>query len=438
MKGIKITVIGAGSSYTPELIDGLIRRSDEVPIREIYLLDIEESINRLNIIYDLTNRMLEKSNLKIIVKKGTNRKEALENSDFVITQIRVGLLEARIKDEETALSRGCLGQETNGAVGLLKALRTIPVLLDICNDIHEICPDAWLINFTNPVGIVLEALQKYSVHRKFIGLCNVPINVQNGMADLLKLPREEIRIDFLGLNHLVYGFNVFHNGNDITNKSLEIYSNHSQDLTMKNINAPKWNKNFINSLGLIPCPYHFYYYKSEVMLYDELNLYRSSGESRGSQVKEIENKLFKIYSDSNLYEKPKELESRGGAFYSDAACSLINSIYNNKGDIQVVNTKSNGVLEDFSRDTIIETSCKITSNGPIPLNIVNNLPLSIKGLVTQVKSFEKLVADAAVEGNLDKVYLAISINPLSSNEDVSINLIKNMIDNNKKYLPNFF
>lgn len=438
MKGIKITIIGAGSSYTPELIDGLIKRSSELPVREVFLLDIEESIDRLNIIYELTKRMFTKANLNITVNKGIDRRKALENSDFVITQIRVGLLEARIRDEEIALSRGCLGQETNGVVGLLKAIRTIPVILEICKDIHEICPNAWLINFTNPVGIVLEALQKYSVHRKFVGLCNVPINVQNGMSDLLKLPRDEVRIDFLGLNHMVYGFNVFHKNKNITKKALETYADHSQDLTMKNIDAPKWNKDFIKALNLIPCPYHFYYYKSETMLYDELKLYRETGESRGSQVKEIEKKLFEIYSNVELYDKPKELESRGGAFYSDAACSLINSIYNDKGDIQVVNTLSNGILKDFSKETVIETSCRISSNGPTPIEIVSELPISIKGLMTQIKTFEILVSEAAVEGDWNKVNLAISINPLSTNEDISINLIKNMIEASKEYLPNFF
>lgn len=430
--GIKIVTIGGGSSYTPELVEGFIKRYDELPVKELWLVDIEDGEEKLEIVSNLARRMVKRANIDMKIFHTLNRKEALKGADFVTTQFRVGQLDARIKDEKIPLSHGLIGQETNGAGGLFKALRTIPVILDIINDIQKLCSDAWLINFTNPVGIVSEAIFRYTNFKKYIGLCNVPIGIKNNLAKVLELDSNKIDIDFAGLNHMVYGLNVKINGKDITNKALDRYID--ANISMKNIKDIEFNKDFIKSLGVIPCPYHRYYYKSLEMLDIELKEFKD-GKTRGQVVKELEKELFEIYKDENLDMKPPQLEKRGGAYYSDAACNLINSIYNDKGDIQVVNTLNNGAINDFKDDEVVEISCVITKDGPKPIHI-GNLPTAISGLLRQIKSFELLTAKAAVMKDYNIAYLALCINPLTPSDDVAKVVFDELMDAHSEYIRN--
>ena len=430
--GIKVVTIGGGSSYTPELVEGFIKRYDELPVKELWLVDIEDGEEKLEIVSNLARRMVKRANIDMKIFHTLNRKEALKGADFVTTQFRVGQLDARIKDEKIPLSHGLIGQETNGAGGLFKALRTIPVILDIINDIQKLCSDAWLINFTNPVGIVSEAIFRYTNFKKYIGLCNVPIGIKNNLAKVLELDSNKIDIDFAGLNHMVYGLNVKINGKDITNKALDRYID--ANISMKNIKDIEFNKDFIKSLGVIPCPYHRYYYKSLEMLDIELKEFKD-GKTRGQVVKELEKELFEIYKDENLDMKPSQLEKRGGAYYSDAACNLINSIYNDKGDIQVVNTLNNGAINDFKDDEVVEISCVITKDGPKPIHI-GNLPTAISGLLRQIKSFELLTAKAAVMKDYNIAYLALCINPLTPSDDVAKVVFDELMDAHSEYIRN--
>ena len=430
--GIKVVTIGGGSSYTPELVEGFIKRYDELPVKELWLVDIEDGEEKLEIVSNLARRMVKRANIDMKIFHTLNRKEALKGADFVTTQFRVGQLDARIKDEKIPLSHGLIGQETNGAGGLFKALRTIPVILDIINDIQQLCSDAWLINFTNPVGIVSEAIFRYTNFKKYIGLCNVPIGIKNNLAKVLELDSNKIDIDFAGLNHMVYGLNVKINGKDITNKALDRYID--ANISMKNIKDIEFNKDFIKSLGVIPCPYHRYYYKSLEMLDIELKEFKD-GKTRGQVVKELENELFEIYKDENLDMKPPQLEKRGGAYYSDAACNLINSIYNDKCDIQVVNTLNNGAINDFKDDEVVEISCVITKDGPKPIHI-GNLPTAISGLLRQIKSFELLTAKAAVMKDYNIAYLALCINPLTPSDDVAKVVFDELMDAHSEYIRN--
>lgn len=430
--GIKVVTIGGGSSYTPELVEGFIKRYDELPVKELWLVDIEDGEEKLEIVSNLARRMVKRANIDMKIFHTLNRKEALKGADFVTTQFRVGQLDARIKDEKIPLSHGLIGQETNGAGGLFKALRTIPVILDIINDIQKLCSDAWLINFTNPVGIVSEAIFRYTNFKKYIGLCNVPIGIKNNLAKVLELDSNKIDIDFAGLNHMVYGLNVKINGKDITNKALDRYID--ANISMKNIKDIEFNKDFIKSLGVIPCPYHRYYYKSLEMLDIELKEF-NDGKTRGQVVKELENELFEIYKDENINTKPPQLEKRGGTYYSDAACNLINSIYNDKCDIQVVNTLNNGAINDFKDDEVVEISCVITKDGPKPIHI-GNLPIAISGLLRQIKSFELLTAKAAVMKDYNIAYLALCINPLTPSDDVAKVVFDELMDAHSEYIRN--
>lgn len=436
-KSLKITVIGGGSSYTPEFLEGLINRYHELPVDELWLVDIEAGLEKLEIIGDLARRMVDKANISMKIFTTTDRKKAIKDADFVTTQLRVGQLKARAKDESIPLSYGFLGQETNGAGGLFKGLRTIPVILEIADEMAELCPNAWLINFTNPVGMVMEALTRYSKHRKFIGLCNVPIGVERGIAKILGIDYDRVRIDFAGLNHMVYGFNIFVDGENKSSEVFEKYIEDSISVNMKNIDQVEWDKDFLRALNLIPCPYHKYYYKQKDMLESQLNQYKS-GITRAEEVIETERKLFNIYKDPNLNTKPIELEKRGGAYYSDVACNLISSIYNDKGDLQVVNTINGDTIKDFPPEYIIEITSYIGKDGPIPYKFIDEFPLRIKGLINQIKTFEVLGAEASVEGDYEKAILAMTLNPLIANDILGHKLLDEMLEENKEYLARFF
>lgn len=431
--GIKIVTIGGGSSYTPELVEGFIKRHKELPVKELWLVDIEEGKHKLEIVGNLAKRMVKKAGVDMEVNLTLDRREALKDADFVTTQLRVGLLGARIKDERIPLSHGVIGQETNGAGGLFKALRTVPVVLDIIKDIEELCPNAWLVNFTNPTGVISEAVFKYTNFRRYIGLCNVPIGVKNGMADILEVEKDRVEMDFAGLNHMVYALNVRLDGKDITKEAIEKFVTSS--LTMQNIKDIPLNADFVRALGVIPCPYHKYYYKHKEMLEEELEGFKD-GKTRGETVKALEDDLFELYKDENLAVKPPQLEKRGGAYYSDAACNLINSIYNDKKDIQVVNTLNNGAIRDFREDSATEMSCVITKEGPKPLS-VGYLPVAVSGLVTEIKAFEILAAKAAVEGDYNAALQALCINPLIPSDDLAKTILDEMMEAHKEYLPQF-
>ena len=431
--GIKIVTIGGGSSYTPELVEGFIKRHKELPVKELWLVDIEEGKHKLEIVGNLAKRMVKKAGVDMEVNLTLDRREALKDADFVTTQLRVGLLDARIKDERIPLSHGVIGQETNGAGGLFKALRTVPVILDIVEDMKELCPNAWLVNFTNPTGVISEAVFKYTNFRRYIGLCNVPIGVKNGMADILEVEKDRVEMDFAGLNHMVYALNVRLDGKDITKEAIEKFVTSS--LTMQNIKDIPLNADFVRALGVIPCPYHKYYYKHKEMLEEELEGFKD-GKTRGETVKALEDDLFELYKDENLAVKPPQLEKRGGAYYSDAACNLINSIYNDKKDIQVVNTLNNGAIRDFREDSAAEMSCVITKEGPKPLS-VGYLPVAVSGLVTEIKAFEILAAKAAVEGDYNAALQALCINPLIPSDDLAKTILDEMMEAHKEYLPQF-
>ncbi|ASW41982.1 6-phospho-beta-glucosidase [Clostridium isatidis] len=436
-KPLKIVTIGGGSSYTPELVEGLIKRYDEMPVSDYWLVDIEEGKEKLEIVGALAKRMVEKAGVPMNIHLTLDRREALKDADFVTTQLRVGLLDARVKDERIPLSYGFLGQETNGAGGLFKALRTVPVILDIAKDMSELCPDAWLINFTNPAGIVTEALLRYGVHKKVVGVCNVPIGMEFGFADALGVDKERITVDFAGLNHMVYAERVYLDGRDVTSQLIDILTNNnSKSQTMANIAALDWDPATIKAFGVLPCPYHRYYYKKQEMLNHELEEFKN-GKTRAEVVKEVEKRLFELYKNPELKDKPEELSRRGGAHYSDVACNVINGIYNDKNTIIAVNTRNNGTLKQFEDASAIEVSCYVGKNGPVPVETVTDLPIFAQGLAGQIKAFERLAAEAAYTGDYNTALAAMVTNPLVADDKKGRKLLNEMLLAHKDYLPQF-
>lgn len=431
---LKIAVIGGGSSYTPELIEGFIERFDELPVRDLYLVDIEEGREKLEVIGALAKRMLKKAGVPVNVYLTFDRKSAIRDADFIITQIRVGQLDARAKDERIPMKHNLIGQETTGAGGFAKALRTIPVILEICKEIEELAPDAFLLNFTNPAGIVTEAALKYS-NVKTIGLCNLPIGTKMQIADIYNVDPSQIDIEVVGINHLIWTTKILVNSIDVTKDILNKAAS-SKGLTMKNIPSFDWSKEFLLSLNALPCAYHRYYYLKEEMYSDQVQSVNTEG-TRAEVVKRVEKELFELYKNPNLCDKPEQLEKRGGAYYSEAAVRLITSIYNSKKDIQTVNVQNKGVIPCLPNNVSVEVNCVIDSEGATPVQITTPITPQIRGLLQVVKAYEELTIEAAVHGDCEKALQALVIHPLVGSLKSAKPLLDEILAANKDYLPNF-
>lgn len=430
---MKLVVIGGGSSYTPELVEGVILHKDSLPVTEIVLIDIEAGEEKVSINTAFAKRMVEKAGLDITVRYTLDRKEGLKDAAFVITQIRVGGLDARAKDERIPLKYGVIGQETTGPGGCFKALRTIPVLLDICHDMEEVCPDAWLVNFTNPAGIVTEAVLKYT-KIKCIGLCNCSINMQYDAAERLNLPVEELDCRFVGLNHLSVLNHIYYQGKDLIQQALHVENAQS---VVKNIKKDEAMDAIARNMGCMLSPYMQYFYTEKKALEHEVQDALGLEGVRADQVKQVEAELFEQYKDVNLKEKPQSLAKRGGARYSMAAIRLIDSIYNDRQDVQVVDVQNNGTIPQLPDDVVIEVNCVIGKNGANPVQPVD-VPLMVQGLIMQVKAYEILTIQAAVTGDRQKALLALMSNPLIHDVRDAENILNELLEAHKDYLPRFF
>ena len=450
-KKIKIVTIGGGSSYTPELIEGYIKRKDELPIKEIWLVDIEEGKEKLEIVGNLARRMVEKAGLDWKIYLTLNRREALIDADFVSTQFRVGLLDARIKDERIPLSHGVIGQETNGAGGIFKALRTIPVILDIVKDMKELCPNAWLINFTNPAGMVTEAVLKYGKFDKVVGLCNVPISCRKLASAALEKEEDSLTFKFAGINHFHWHRVWDKTGTELTKECIEkIYGTETDFMKMYKPNLETTKKETlgvanikniaflsqqIRDLELLPCSYHRYYYITDEMLKEELEGFEKNG-TRAEIVKRTEAELFELYKNPDLKEKPEQLSKRGGAYYSDAACEVISSIFNDKKTNIVVSTRNNGAIPDLPLDCVVEVSSIITSSGPQAITWGPFKPAA-RGILQSMKAMEEVTIEAAVTGDYGKVLQAFTINPLIPSGNIARTILNELLVAHKRHLPQF-
>ena len=434
-KPVKIVTIGGGSSYTPELMEGFIKRYDELPIKEIWLVDIEAGKEKLEIVGAMAQRMWDASPYDVKVHLTLDRREALKDADFVTTQFRVGLLNARIKDERIPFSYGMLGQETNGAGGIFKAFRTIPVILSIVEDMKELCPNAWLVNFTNPSGMVTEAVMKYGKWDRVIGLCNVPVGAMMAEPETIGTTLDKLIYKFAGLNHF-HWHRVFDlDGTDVTGKIIDAMYEGKDSGIPANIHDIPFFKEQLKQMNLIPCGYHRYYYRQQEMLAHGLEEYNGIG-TRGQQVKQTEAELFELYKDPNLDYKPEQLTKRGGTYYSDAACELINSIYNDKRTTMVVSTQNKGALTDLPYDSVAEVSAIITAAGPMPISW-GTLKPAARGMVQIMKAMEETTIEAAVTGDYGKALHAFTINPLVPSGQIAKTLLDEMLIAHKKHLPQF-
>ena len=419
-KPVKIVTIGGGSSYTPELMEGFIKRYDELPIKEIWLVDIEDGKEKLEIVGAMAQRMWDASPYDVKVHLTLDRREALKDADFVTTQFRVGLLNARVKDERIPFSYGMLGQETNGAGGIFKAFRTIPVILSIVEDMKELCPDAWLINFTNPSGMVTEAVMKYGKWDKVIGLCNVPVGAMMAEPETIGKTLDQLTYKFAGLNHFHWH---------------KVFDEQKDGGIPANIHDIPFFKEQLDTMQMIPCGYHRYYYRQEEMLKHGLEEYSTIG-TRAQQVKQTEEELFELYKNPELDHKPEQLAKRGGAHYSDAACETIASIYANKNTHIVVTTRNNGAVPDLPPEAAVEVSAYIGATGAKAIAFGPFQPAE-RGWLQCMKNMEWCVEEAAVTGDYGKALQAFILNPQIPSGATAKRVLDELLLAHKKYLPQF-
>lgn len=435
MSGLKIVVIGGGSSYPPELIEGLLNRYHEMPVASLWLVDIEEGKEKVEIIAGLARRMIAKAGLTIEVVATLDRESALRDADFVCSQFRAGCLDARTSDERISLKYGLIGQETNGLGGFANACRTIPIALEIAADMERLCPDAWLLNFTNPSGMVTEAILRHS-RIKAVGLCNVPVIMQKGITTLLQCADEkEVVIQVAGLNHFIFVRQILHKGKEWLPEVIAEINAGRDPLVPRNIPPFRWPSHLLQGLGMIPCAYLRYYYMKDDLLRQELAEAGGEG-TRGEVVKQLEKILFDQYRDTHLAVKPKALEGRGGQYYSEAACELMNAIYNDKRIIMHVNTRNNGAISGLPDDCAVEVSSLITASGPLPLNVAP-FPEDTLRLLQLMKSFERLTIEAALTGNRHTAWRALMLNPLIVSGEKLELALDEVIAENRQWLPAF-
>jgi len=432
MKSLKVAIIGAGSTYTPELIDGFLQRLNSLSLGSLYFMDI--NLPKTRIVASLCQRMLDDKGVTAPIIITDNLELAIEGADYVLGQVRVGMLEARIRDEKIPLKYNLLGQETTGAGGFMKALRTIPVIMNVAKTMERLAPDAWLINFSNPSGIIAETILNHS-SVKMMGLCNGPIGMIREAKNKLPEDTKEFDYDFVGLNHLCWLTGIYADGVEILQKHLgRADSSQIGATSFKNIPESPYSPELLQVMKGIPIGYlNYYYFRDE-----SVKKCQNAEKTRGEVCVGIEDELLRLYQDTSIKEKPDVLNQRGGALYSEAAVSLIDAIENDKNEVHVVDVKNNGTYPFLAYDDVVETKCVINKDGATPIPLRNYHNTHITGLVQAVKAYEKLTVKAGLEGDRTAALSALLVHPLIGDYNRAKPLLDEMLEANKMYLPQFF
>jgi 6-phospho-beta-glucosidase len=430
---LKVAVIGGGSTYTPELVNGFLARMEQFPLDELWLMDIDEE--RLKVVGGFAQRMVEAKGAPFKVFLTTNQREAVKGASYVTTQLRVGQMEARRRDEYLGLRHGLIGQETTGVGGMAKAMRTIPVILKIASDMRDLAADgALLVNFTNPAGLVTQALSKYAADVPAVGVCNVPITTKMHIIEGLekatgkKIDPAHTELNTLGLNHLTWhrGFTV--EGEDVWPQVIQEFI-----ANLKKEEDPEWEPRTIEVLRMMPNYYLQYFYHTD----KKLRAQEKWPPSRAEEVIEVEKDLLREYADPDLKEPPADLMKRGGAYYSTVATQLLNAHYNDLGETHVVNTKNNGAVKEWPADWVLEIPSTVRKSGITPIS-TEPLPTACFGLIAAVKAYELLTVEAAVHGDREAAYQALLVNPIGPKADKVQAVLDDLLETNREYLPQFW
>jgi 6-phospho-beta-glucosidase len=414
----KLAVVGGGSTYTPEVVDGIVRLQSQLPVDELWLHDVNEE--RLEVVAGLAQRMLARAAHPARLATTTRLDEAVEGADAVLVQIRVGGQAARMVDESVPLACGCLGQETTGFGGLAKALRTVPVVLEIAERARSLAPDAWIVDFTNPVGIVTKAL--LDAGHKAVGLCSAAMVFQRHFAKILDVDPARIELDHLGLNHLTWEVGVRLDGEEVLPRLLD---ENADDVARATGLEPQ----LVQRLGTVPSYYVHYFYEHDAVVDEQRRT-----KSRAEVVSEIERELLEQYADEELAEKPELLKRRGGAGYSEAAVELIASLLGRAGEGRhVINLRNDGVLPFLVDDAVVEVPSHVTPDSVRPVALPELTPLE-RGLVANVSAYEELALDAALHGGRERVFRALLAHPLVGQATLADELTDRMLDANRTFL----
>ena len=428
MRKCRIAIIGAGSTYTPELMSGFIERRDRMVVDSFIFCDIDSE--RGEILTNMSRRMLKKAGMNAEISFCTDYHEAVRGADYVLTQIRVGKMPARILDERIPLRHGLLGQETTGIGGMVCALRTAPMIAEIAEAVRtEAAPGAWMINFSNPSGLVAEAVLGYKPDTRMIGLCNVPIKMEREAGQLLGAGAG-LDCDFVGLNHLCWLTEVYLGGKGQLSQLLSLPLEQSG---LNNIPDMRYSPEQLRAMGGFPCGYLNYYYFRDEMLNKSL----SEEKTRGEICLELDRELLKLYADPSVDTSPELLSKRGGALYSESAVSLIESIENDSGKIHVVNVQNRGAMPILRPGDVAELRCRVSRDGAEPLPLRKMPSEHICGLVQSVKAYERLAARAALAGSYEDALAAALSHPLSADFDRTKAALDELLEAHREHLPRF-
>jgi len=429
---MKVAVMGGGSTYTPELINGFIARAKSFPLTELWLMDIDQK--RLEIVGGFAQRMVAAKGASFKVALTQDQREAIKGAAYVTTQFRVGQMSARRADEYLGKRHGLIGQETTGIGGMAKALRTIPVILRIASDMRELAPGALLVNFTNPSGLITEALYRYAPDVPAVGVCNAPLTAKMSMLEDLEkqlgmpLDPQRAELNTLGLNHLSWHRGLTVDGEDMWPRVIE-----GTIAQLKTEPEPEWDPRTIENLRMIPNYYLQYYYHTGHKLSEQ----DKWPPSRAEQVMQIEADLLHQYAEPGRTEPPDDLMKRGGAYYSTVATQLLNAHYNHLGETHVVNVRHNGAVPGWPSDWVLEMPCRVDRSGVHPLP-AEPLPLVCFGLLSQVKAYELLTVEAAVQGDRNLAYQALLAHPLGPSADKVQVVLDDLLKTHRTHLPQFW
>ncbi|NLN70846.1 MAG: 6-phospho-beta-glucosidase [Chloroflexi bacterium] len=429
---LKVAVLGGGSTYTPELIQGFFQHQGDFPLDELWLMDVDQE--RLTIVGNFIKKIASAHGAHFDIILSNEQKPTIENANYVITQLRVGQMETRQADEYLGKRHGLIGQETTGVGGMANALRAIPVVLDIARDIQDYAPEALLVNFTNPAGLVTEAVTRYAPEIQTVGVCNVAVTIKMEIIDYLKkhlncsIDPEHVQIDCLGLNHLTWFYGLKIDGKDYWPEVMRaiIHKFSAEE-------DPLFDIQTLNNLKMFPNYYLQYYYYTDKML----ALQEQWPPSRAEEVTKIETDLLRQFQEKSRTELPKDMTKRGGSYYSTVATKLLNAHFNDLHQIQVLNVPHNGAVPGWNKDWVLEMPCEVSALGVQPLP-TSPLPPVCEGLLAQVKAYEILTVEAAVKGDYQAAYQALLAHPLGPPADRIQTVLDDMLKTNRNYLPKFF
>lgn len=425
---MKFAIVGAGSSYTPELIEEMAVRRDSLPVKELVLYDINEQ--RLGIMEGFCRRFADKLGMKDLkIRSTTVMEDALEGAAFVDTQIRVGGNTQRVKDEKIPLRYGLVGQETTGAGGMMKAFRTIPVMLEVARCMEKVSPDGWLINYTNPTGLVTEAVTRYT-KANIAGFCSGGIFPKMWAKQALGIgytgkDYNRVQYDYIGLNHMNFISNITIDGRPATQEEF---------MAMAQANGHDVDPELSRLLGVLTSPYLQYFYHTSA----RVNKLKNQPQTRGEYVQDLEKEVFAAYADQNNADKPAALAKRGGGGYSEVAMDFVNAVYNNDDTEQVVNVPNNGAIPFLPDSAVVEINCLVNRRGMSPIHkSADKIPPMCWGLIAAVKNYEQLAVEAAMEGSITKMKWALLAHPLVREYELVEKLVPELLEANKEFLPQF-